>query len=86
MICPVGGAIFIPIVKLLSKWLLLCHIKGKCGTTQLFVCLPLVGVGEGVGVLVLRSLRSVLAFEGSRAGDVLAMGGDPVVVLGVGGV
>ena len=23
-----------------GKWLLLCHIKGKCGTTQLLVCLP----------------------------------------------
>ena len=44
-----------------------------------------VGVGEGVGVLVLRSLRSVLSFKGSPAGDVLAGGGAPIVVIWVGG-
>ena len=44
-----------------------------------------VGVGEGVGVLVLRSPRSVLAFEGSPAGDLPARAGALVVVLQVGG-
>ena len=44
-----------------------------------------VGVEEGAGILILKSLRSVLALEGSPAWDVLAMGGDPVVFLSVGG-
>ena len=30
----------IQISNFLGKWLLLCHSKGKCGTKQLFVCLP----------------------------------------------
>ena len=35
--------------------------------------------------MVLKSLRGVLALGGLHAGGVLAMGGDPVVVLSVGG-
>ena len=45
----------------------------------------MVGVGDGIGVLVLRSPRSVLTFKGSPARDVLARGGAPVVVLQVWG-
>ena len=56
---------------------------GRCGLQG--VGSSGVGVGKGVGVLVLRSPRSVLAFKGSPAGDVLARGGAPVVVLQLGG-
>ena len=45
-----------------------------------------VGVEEGAGILILESLRGVLALGGLHAGDGLAMADDPVVVLGVGGV
>ena len=30
----------------LGKWLLLCQIKGECGKTKLFVCLPTPTIGE----------------------------------------
>ena len=43
-----------------------------------------VGVGEGAGVLVLRSLRGALGFERLPAWGVLARGGVPVMVIGVG--
>ena len=43
------------------------------------------GVEEGAGILILKSLRGMLALEGLPAWDVLAMGGDPVVFLSVGG-
>ena len=44
-----------------------------------------VGVGEGAGVLVLRSLRGTLGFERLPAWGVLAWGGAPVIVLWLGG-
>ena len=55
----------------------ICGLPGECFSR--------VRVGEGVGVLDLRSLLGILSFEGSRAGDVLVMGSDPVSVLRAGG-
>ena len=55
---------------------------GRCGIRG--VGSSRVGVGEGAGVLVLRSLRGTLGFERLPAWGVLAWGGTPVIVLWVG--